>query len=411
MSDFLTPLDMQRIMLFSALGMPLGMAGATLASTLGNLKTKRELLAEDDPEKIDDNVLYVNMPRKAAADGADLQKATIPGTVLAGSGALLSLIGTYQLTRKLYQQEKLKELQKELDEEQNLWTSGLAQKTKRAGAGAAVDPSVNKRELAFGFPIAAALLTALGSGVITNRVLDNIFPEVNKKDITDGPPRVVFRQTPPEEADEEERAKYASDRLAVQSAMSLALEFSKKAADSDFLNLVAAVAAGRGEELEQAVVDGDGGLIDVLVKGAAAGPLPRWKSDMAVNWLSGSAALGPSASILAMAEIGEALPAMSKLAADMDTQDADAADYAVEAAGMLRWARLDAIYKVAMVKELPGKLTGASRAVEHSLAPGEKWDDLLMQDIFMDEDEDTDDVETPLDTQECRLSTASEDRV
>ena len=386
----LTPLDYQNILLNLAFGVPLGLSAAALTSLANKAKTDTELSEDTAANTRDDNVLYLNLPakqnkpapfRKYAAEEAT-PGTTGTGSALALTTGLLTTLGSYALVRQLYQKHKLAQLQAQLDKEQNRTLQAVSDDvTKAAGTGdliqgtsspgAPLPPRGMLSQLS-STALATLLLTGLGSGWLTHRMLSHMFPQVNKDIVTDGPPRVVVRRKPApvEPAPDPD---ISLDKMAAwvpaatETAIGLAMELAKQAAHSDLLNLVTAVAQGRGPELEDAPAD----VLD-LVKGAALESVPRWKAELAVSWLAKSATLRPTVMTLVAGELAEYAPSLWKQAQALDSRP-DVCEFLVRVAAESRAHHIASLApahakSASLMKQVP--MQSATQTAETSLAQG-----------------------------------------
>lgn len=293
MFDF-SPQEKQMITNYVTGGLKVGAGAGALMSVLNYMNDlKRQ--AQQEPEE-DDDTLFLTLPQQPKA-------ASIAAGVGMAGGAL-SLIGANALVRKLYQMMKRKEIQTELDHAQRAQLTALAPKTAAADANRSLGPV----EGLGGGAVALALLTALAGGTLAYKGLDKSFPAV-KRPSNPLPKRVKIMAPPQEEV------KMASE-AGIELVARLALVKAARC-DSDLTNLVAAVAAGRYDELHKTASEAGIEAALETCKGAAEVPVRPVAIDIALCLLAKSARFSPIFGLLASSEFFEAYPEISKTAADI----------------------------------------------------------------------------------------------
>lgn len=281
--------------------------GAGIGALLGVGNMAMDLRRQQDTKaKEDDDTLFLTLPKQADTVGP-----LAIGTGLAGTA--LSLLAANALVRKLYQNAKRKEVQKELDTVQNANISRMDEASKRAEAQRPLGPA----EAVSGGAVAMALLTALASGAISYRALNKYFPAV-KTPANPLPKRVKIMQGPvapgPEEAKEA-----AANELLVRYVLSV-----KNASTHSLGDLVAAASQGRLDEMESTLRELDADALFATCKGASQESLSKTATDLAIAALVKSAMLAPVVAQQAAAEFREYFPALTATAWALPDQDKQA---------------------------------------------------------------------------------------
>lgn len=272
--------DKERIARYLIGGAALGTTTGIATGLINHLKSLNTQAARKDDTSGDDDILYLNVPKKKGIPGDQQEKLASDepetpshlGNTLALAGLPLAALGSHALVQKLYANYKKKQLQAELDSAQNMYIDELAKSASgQSGMGLATT-------VTHALP-AAALLVALASGVLTNKTLDKQFPQA-KSPMSNRPKRLVVRETP---YDEEGMIKEQSiNDDAYEGLLRTVLELPDSASKSGLGDLVKAAAAGRTEEiLRSSDVDPD--LTFDLVKGASS--TCQVKTDLAIGWL------------------------------------------------------------------------------------------------------------------------------
>lgn len=317
----LTPRSQALIKNYLIGGAALGGSGALLTSLINYINTLKQQ-APKDPEREDDDTLYLNVGGNKVATQQSSGATDLAAGGLALTGGLLSTLGTYALVRKLYQNIKKKQLQEELDRAQNSFLGATEEEASAKVAGLAQPAGgqpMGKAEFLWSAPVAFALLSAIAAGALTNKALDKTFPRV-KKPTNSGPKKVVIRKTPkalPEEA--QEQAEY--DKMASEDQHTDGLEFlmhlcmgSKSASKSELVDIVHAVAQGRGPDMVQHMLEyGFDSAMDTI-KGASETPITAFQKQMAISYCVKNASLYPVVELLAAAEYNDMAPRFTKVA-------------------------------------------------------------------------------------------------
>lgn len=195
-------------------GAAIGGGAAALLGLLHQIKMERMLNKEErearEPKE-DENTIVLSLPAKEASD---------PGTFAAAwLAALGGGAGTYQLVRKLYHQNLLKDLESREDAAREEVLDQLMSSGEKTADAQEVFSPVDK---AMGF---ATLLTLLGAGTtgyLTKKVLDAKFRATDREKYE--PPevqKVIFRSEPLEAETDEEKEASADELDAVRTLVVL----------------------------------------------------------------------------------------------------------------------------------------------------------------------------------------------
>jgi len=320
----LTPRSKELIKNYLIGGAALGGSGALLTSLINYINTLKQQVPSD-PDKEDDDTLYLNVG-KSANDSAGATDLAAGGLAL--TGGLLSTLGTYALVRKLYQNVKRKQLQEQLDQAQQAFIENAEQEAQTKKADEVGKP-MGLAELTWSSPVAFALLSAIAAGALTNKALDKTFPRVKKPKDT-APKRIVIRKNPEEEEQMAEEEKMAYDKVASAEQSEDGLEFlmhlcmgSKSASQSELVDIVYAVAQGRGPDLTSHILEyGFDSAMDTI-KGASEIDITPAQKQCAISYCVKSAALNPVVSLLAAAEYNDMAPRFTKIASLQSEERAD----------------------------------------------------------------------------------------
>lgn len=310
----LTPRSKELIKNYLVGGAAMGGSAALLTSLINYINTLKQQ-APADKEREDDETLYLNLDKQANAESSGPMDLAAGGLAL--SGGLLSTLGTYALVRKLYQNIKRKQLQEELDRAQQTFLESAKEESQLKKAAMGGSP-MSLTELTWSSPVALALLSAIAAGALTNKALDKTFPRVKKPKDT-APKRIVIRKNPEEQQEEEEKNAY--DKVASAEQYDDGLEFlthlcmgSKSAAESELVDIVHAVAQGRGPDLTSHILEyGFDSAMDTI-KGASEVKITPSQKQAAISYCVKSAALNPIVSMLAAAEYNDMAPKFTKIA-------------------------------------------------------------------------------------------------
>lgn len=298
----LDPRDQRIIKKLTFAGLGAGAGAALITSLIGQLRSLKQETGNDT--SADDDTMTVTLPApqaKAAGIGA--------GTAIAAGG--LASAGAYVVTRKIIQAIRQKELQKQLDEAQQVYAGDLAMAPKAASAGKPLGMS----ETLLSSPVALSLLLAAASGTLAYHGLDAKFGG-KPKPSSPAPKRVQFRYQQPAQSPElaqEPQEKEASFSLTCGSELTGRLALAARPEHGDFADLVGAIASGRLGELRHNfhTIGTDASL--ELIKGASSAlkDAPEPLVGLAIAAAVGDHQVGQTGRILAQAELLEAYPALT----------------------------------------------------------------------------------------------------
>ena len=273
----------------ATLGAGIG-TGTSLARYLHTLNAKAK--ASKNPHS-DEDVLYLNLPAKKASHPAN-NAATFALSSLAGLGGTY---GAYTGVRGMYSKLRKKQLEKEILAAQQTYIDSLNQQTAKEAKHHGQFSGITK---AVGSGYLAALLTVLGSGIVTNKVLQKQFPSTKSPE-RNYLKKVVIRTMPsPDEA--KPVSPDANENILRQN-----LANDKVASASGLRDLVCAVAQGRGDELKNLLEDNIGSsesvnLLFDTVKGASLIKSSSLNRNLAITWLVTDPMLSPIISTVSAAE-------------------------------------------------------------------------------------------------------------
>lgn len=170
---------------------------------------------------------------------------------LGGAAFPLAALGGLHVARKAYQGWREQDLKARLKEQQTRYMQALQDEAAEAGVGHHKHAHTDDARRALSIPQWAMMtigsipiLTALTSGMLTDRFLTQQFPTKPKVKPPTGDVRLSTMTDPAD--DEEEILKRANDTL-----VHTALQFGKLAGDAGVTSVVAAVAGGLLEDLEE----------------------------------------------------------------------------------------------------------------------------------------------------------------
>jgi hypothetical protein len=196
--------DKQILKKFILGGASIGAGTALITSLLNYMGRLKDRTKEDSGQ--DDETLYINIPTQ--------KEASVLNTGAAMAAGALASMGSYALIRRLYTEMLKRELQKEVDEAQQIHLQALQEEAERESKKAASTKQPEGKPLGVletvtSIPVASALLLALASGVLTNHMLDKTFPAIEKPKFK-RPRRIVLREVQVNKKDNEK-----ADALAV----------------------------------------------------------------------------------------------------------------------------------------------------------------------------------------------------
>jgi hypothetical protein len=283
-------------------GLGIGAAAGGVTSLINHFNRLNDKAKAKEDTSGDDDVLYINLRHPGQK-----QAASELAHMLGMAGGALAGLGGYNGVRKLYQEFKRKQLQKELDAAQNTYLDTLVSEKSAANLG----------DMAFRAPGALALLIAASSGALTDKILTKNFPSP-KAPSGLKPRRLVLRESPdtPEEVE-----KVASEDFddAAEGLLRLVLEF-PGVERSELPDLVKAAAAGAVDGLLAAADRGAEEMV-AFAKQAKTTDSKQAK-ELALGWLVREPELAEAVKLAAALEFADACPLAMSLArgADEDTQ-------------------------------------------------------------------------------------------
>lgn len=318
-SDSQSGIDMTAVRNYLLGGIGVG-GGVGLATALFNHFKSLNDQALKAKSSDDDDVLYVNVPHREKEASGPSALSSAAAMMAAPIGAL----GTYAIVQKLARKLKAQRLQSELDKAQNVYVSALAGGDEEAekSASGETKSTLDDWDHVKGFPLAVLMATALGSGVITNNLLNKHFP-APKAPVTGGPKRMVIRETPINGEDDEtemEKSQSVHDE-ACECLLRNVLGLPEAAEASGLADLVKAAAAGRTGEILAASDEGAEAL-EESIKSAAA-PSCQARQDLAIGWLVRDEEIADYVKVAAAIEFAAAFPNFCQLAKNLpeETQD------------------------------------------------------------------------------------------
>jgi hypothetical protein len=303
--SFFSPRDSQLVSKYLIGGAAAGGSAALITSLLNYLGAIKEEQAPDS--SADDDTLYLNLKKKKG-----VKRASVAGAA-ALSGGVLTALGSYALVHHLYQKMKKKELQKQLDAEQQGYLELLDSNKAAAELPAAPEPQGQRMaapETLLSMPGALAVLLGLASAAVTNKILQKSFP-TPKPPGRRGPRRVVIRSDEPSD-------KMASFEIQDSDELEFLLRLmmsTKSAGLQEFQDIVSAVGQGRHDEVGHGLVNFGVDATASMVKGASSDAISEPRCSMMIGTSALSPVLSPSLGILAAAEFNEHFPSHVKWAA------------------------------------------------------------------------------------------------
>lgn len=234
----------------------------------------------------DDDVLYLTLPDKQPKPMMRGKRASTATFATGGLAGVLGTILAYNAVRGMYQKQRKKQLQQELDQAQNIYLGNLTgpglpgDQMKQASQFGTITKGVGSLYLAL-------FLAALGSGVVTNRMLQKQFPAV--KNPNRNRPRKVVVRSQNSLGGVDDRALTSDQPItpdALEGLVRTDLQMPKVAnADCSLADLVGAVASGRGEEFRDNLRTHGLEIALDLVKGARHEKASNLHRNMAITWV------------------------------------------------------------------------------------------------------------------------------
>lgn len=315
----LSPTDIDLIKKYLVAGASVGGGAALFTSLLNQLND----IKEQDKNPLDSNTLKLVVKNPKASKKEDAYKMAAADESssffrgpLAMAGGVLSTIGSYALVRHLYQKLKEKQLERELEQAQDKYVTGLELSNedlnnKNANAG----KPMGVLEALTSAPLAASLLLALGSGVVSYNALKKSFPDLKRGERERlGPKRVqVVYDNPGDEPDtvvsnipiEALEKTAAANAFLINTVVGFG-------GDSDVASVVHTVANGFGDSVNATFAAE--GINSVFEKCANTQTFVNdlESINLAANWCARDPGVGPSLAVVAAAEFADKAPLFSK---------------------------------------------------------------------------------------------------
>ncbi len=297
-------------------------AGTSLARYLQTAGDKARQSADTS---YDDDVLYINLPPKKqpfanrrAVSAPKWASANSVGTFTAGSMA--GLLGTYlayNAVRNAYQNARKKQLQGELDSAQHVYLGNLGEQAdhqKQASQFGTLTKGVGTGYLAL-------ILSALGSGIVANRMLGKFFPPTTRPG-GERPRKIVIQSQNPDE-DQVVQPPGGVTPDAVESLVRTTTDNQKAAStDGGMADLLAAAALGRCDEIRDNLSIGVDFMFDV-VKGTRFEKTSSVNRNLAATWLATDPMVSEAIQPVLAAEFHDLSPGLFKLASRIDAMHHD----------------------------------------------------------------------------------------
>jgi hypothetical protein len=301
-------------------GAALGAGAAGVTALLNNIREVHREATGANPLQKDTLKLTLKRPKgtqmKMAREGNGEQSSSFLRGPFAITGGLVTALGSYAAGRALHQYFKRKALAKELEQAQSSYLTTLdpnqpetEQKKLASGEG----KGMGWDEALTSIPLTGALLTALAAAAVSNAALRKTFPDV-KPGTRLGPKRVVLDY----EDDDQPPMTIPLEKAAT--AFLLDTVADAGIADSPTRDLIAAVAKGRLEELRKVASEQGIEMVMDVVHGASRTPASILRTKLASRLLADDGLVGPMALFLAAAELTDAAPMHTKLAAFMEPE-------------------------------------------------------------------------------------------
>ncbi len=334
-----------------------GLLGAGVGATttlLNHLHTLQAKARQSQNPEADDNVVYLNLQPGGLHKAAHSNNAAT--FALSGLGGLAGTYAAYNLVREMHQNLRKKQLQKELEQSQQIYLDTLGGRAKLAGEFSLMSKGVGSAYL-------MALLAAMGSGVVTNRILQKQFPPI-KDPNRDRPKRIVIRSAPPEPAPAPEESPEATEAL-----LRTQLGNSKAAAASGFADLVNFAAMGKCAQIREVLSRPQTHNVALLMRTVAGARRVKTSSvhrNLALSWLAYDPLVSQSIRPLLAAEFYDWGGGLTKLSSYLDREDRAVGDALVGIAQEVTRSMRQAAYApvLSRVKSAgPGSLPGPFKAV------------------------------------------------
>jgi hypothetical protein len=302
-------------------------AAVALYKLMNRLNENRK---KEKDTSYDDDTLYLTTtaPDPEDAKSASEKKATSPTTVLAGGlGGLLAAYVGYKGVDAIYNKVRQSRLQAELDEAQNIYLDRLQQGKQASMEKEALGSNLDRMGAG---AMAVPLLVALGSALITNRVMSKANPKIKKpgknnlrKIVLKSPEKKTVKEEkkveePKQEPAQEERPDGITEED-LQNLMQLSM-----AKSSSIRDLVCAHATdGFDNILDNFKEYGLFTTMD-LNKGASSDDITFEQKSKSIEALSKQAAMQDSLALYCASEFFDISPTLCKNASLLEDGDAEA---------------------------------------------------------------------------------------
>ena len=217
-------------------------AGMALIKLLNRLYDKRDA---DSSTSYDDDVLYLNLDKQASEKEANSTEA-----LTSYLGALLAGYVGYKGVSSIFNKVRENQLQKELDQAQNLYMSRLRGEGfgKEAQDKKAYSNMDNLGAAAIGVPLLIALL----SGVMTNKILSKAKPGLSKGQRPQKVRKLVVKSRNPDrpETSVDDVADMDPNGEDIENLMRTVMSKESSSIESGFADLVTKVANGGFDEFK-----------------------------------------------------------------------------------------------------------------------------------------------------------------
>jgi hypothetical protein len=291
------------------------LTGAGLGAGTSLVRYLQSLNETANQEK-DDDVLYIDLPKKnqpmanrRMQSAPKWASANTVGTFAMGTTAgLLGTFLAYKAVRDAYQRSRKEQLQKELDAAHHLYLGNLG--TSSELQKAASQFGLLTKGVGMGY--LALLASALGSGVVANRMLQKFFPPIQRPG-GDRPRKVIIRsEDPDQDVVEEPDGGVTPD--ATEHLVRTSLANPKAASvDGGLADLIAAAAQGRCDEIRENVSIGVDFMFDA-VKGARHEKTSSVNRNLAITWVSTDPLVSEAIQPVLAAEFHDMSPGLFKMA-------------------------------------------------------------------------------------------------
>ena len=271
--------------------------GAGAAITFAN--HLKELQDRAKPVSTDADTLYLDLPAKpnpnAKVASADGNANTASTFALSGLAGLAGTALAYNAVRSIYNRQRKQQLEKELAQAHHIYLQGNAEKAASAY-------SMPTKVVGSGY--LAVLLTALGSAVVANNMLNKRYPSIQSPN--EGQPKKIVVRTvdPTTHQPISGMGGPAADVSpdAVEGLARTQLARTKMAAQNDLVTVVSALACGRCDEMKNLIkTAGVDGMMEAI-KGASRSHISPVECNLAVSLLANDTLLRESLSPMIAAE-------------------------------------------------------------------------------------------------------------